>query len=84
MTYEAAGFDEIACERIGTVLEYEEPDAAVGAAFAGGPVAMAYSRFDDETRAEAHAEYLASIEPFRSNGGYRIPGVFVVVRGAKE
>lgn len=84
MTYDAAGFEEIVCERIHTVLEYDGPDAAVGAAFAGGPVAMAYSRFDEETRAEAHAEYLASIEPFRSNGGYRIPGEFVVVRGASK
>lgn len=83
MTYEAAGFGEIECERITTVLEYDEPDAAVGAAFSGGPVAMAYSRFDDATRDEAHAEYLASIQPFRSNGGYRIPGEFVVVRGEK-
>jgi len=84
MTYEAAGFGEVVCERITTVLEYERPDSAVGAAFAGGPVAMAYSRFDDETREEAHAEYLASIEPFRSDEGYRIPGEFVVVHGVKK
>ena len=56
----------------------------MGAAFAGGPVAMAYSRFDDETRAEVHAEYLASIEAFRSQKGYRIPGEFVVVRGVRS
>jgi hypothetical protein len=63
MTYEAAGFGEVVCKRITTVLEYDRPDSAVGAAFAGGPVAMAYARFDDETREEAHAEYLASIGP---------------------
>jgi hypothetical protein len=34
--------------------------------------------------AQAHAEYLASIEPFRSDEGYRMPGEFVVVRGVKE
>ncbi len=84
MTYEAAGFREVVCERITTILEYDGPDSAVGAAFAGGPVAMAYSRFDDETRAEAHAEYLASIEAFRSQDGYRIPGEFVVVRGVRN
>ena len=84
MTYEAAGFGEVVCERIITDLEYDGPDSAVGAAFAGGPVAMAYSRFDDETREETHAEYLAAIEPFRSDEGYRIPGEFVVVHGVKE
>jgi SAM-dependent methyltransferase len=84
MTYEAAGFGEVVCERITTILEYDGPDSAVGAAFAGGPVAMAYARFDDETREEAHAEYLASIESFRSDEGYRIPGEFVVVHGVNK
>ena len=42
---------------------------------------MAYARFDEETRADAHAEYLASIEQYRDGSGYRIPGEFVVVRG---
>jgi hypothetical protein len=37
---------------------------------------MAYSRFDDATRAEAHAEYLASIDAYRHGDGYRIPGEF--------
>jgi hypothetical protein len=68
-------------ERIPTVLEYASADDALGAAFAGGPVALAYSRFDDATRADAHADYLASIAPFRAGEGYRIPGEFVVARG---
>ena len=42
---------------------------AIGAAFAGGPVAMAYSRFDDQTRDDAHGEYLDSIAAFAVNGG---------------
>ena len=37
------------------------------AAFVGGPVAMAYSRFDETMRNEAHAEYLASIAAFKAN-----------------
>jgi hypothetical protein len=44
---------------------------------------MAYSRFDDATRADAHREYLASIARYRENGGYRIPGEFVIARGRK-
>lgn len=45
---------------------------------------MAYSRFDERTRKEAHTEYLASIEPYRVGQGYEIPGEFVVGRGVKS
>jgi ubiquinone/menaquinone biosynthesis C-methylase UbiE len=83
LTYRAAGFQQIDTERIDIVLEYDGPDDALGAAFAGGPVAMAYARFDEADRAGAHAEYLASIEPYRVDGGYRIPGEFVVVSGMR-
>jgi ubiquinone/menaquinone biosynthesis C-methylase UbiE len=79
---ERAGFCKVVEERIATRLIYESADDAVGAAFAGGPVALAYSRFNEATRAEAHAEYLASIEKCRVGSGYEIPGEFVVVRGA--
>ena len=79
--FAAAGFGDIQLERISTILEYPSADDALGAAFAGGPVAMAYSRFDEATRDDAHEEYLASIEGYRSGDGYRIPGEFVVARG---
>jgi ubiquinone/menaquinone biosynthesis C-methylase UbiE len=78
-----AGFQAVRAERIRTLLRYNSGDDACGAAFAGGPVALAYSRFDDQVRAEAHAEYLASIEPYRTSAGYEIPGEFVVVAGRK-
>lgn len=80
---EMAGFTSITSETINTVLTYDSPDAALGAAFIGGPVAMAYSRFDEPTREAAHAEYLASIAPFRDGTGYQIPGEFVVVGGTR-
>lgn len=80
---EMAGFSGITATTINTVLEYDSADAALGAAFIGGPVAMAYSRFDEATRAEAHAEYLDSIAAYRAGDGYRIPGEFVVVRGVR-
>ena len=83
-TFEAAGFVEVVAERLNTLLHYGSPEDAVGAAFAGGPVALAYSRFDERTRDEAHAEYLSSIEPYRSGSGYAIPGEFVIARGRKE
>lgn len=59
------------------------PQEACGATFVGGPVAMAYSRFDEETRAAAHAEYIESIAPYRNGSGYLIPGEFVVTAGRK-
>jgi ubiquinone/menaquinone biosynthesis C-methylase UbiE len=80
-TMEAAGFSDVDLDRITTTLRYETGEQACGAAFAGGPVALAYARFDDTVRSEVHAEYLASIEPFRSGSGYAVPGEFVVARG---
>ncbi|MEQ1574242.1 MAG: dimethylmenaquinone methyltransferase, partial [Vicinamibacterales bacterium] len=77
-----AGLTNIQVDRLSTVLEYASADEAIGAAFVGGPVAMAYSRFDGPTKAEAHAEYLASIAPFQRGAGFAIPGEFVVARGA--
>ncbi len=79
----AAGFGHITVERISTTLVYESGDEAADAAFAGGPVAMAYSRFDEATRESARAEYLASIDAYRVDAGYRVPGEFVIARGDK-
>jgi ubiquinone/menaquinone biosynthesis C-methylase UbiE len=81
--FEASGLAKIEVARISTVLHYDSADDALGAAFVGGPVALAYSRFDDATREEAHAEYLASIEPYRSGKRYEIPGEFVIARGER-
>lgn len=83
MAYEAAGFKSVVTEKISTTLEYTSEEDAIGAAFAGGPVALAYSRFDAATRDAAHTEYIASIAPYRHGSGYRIPGEFVIVRGFK-
>jgi ubiquinone/menaquinone biosynthesis C-methylase UbiE len=81
--FEQAGFAGVRSERVQTVLLYENEEHACAAAFAGGPVAMAYSRFDDKTRDEAHAEYIESISPFRRNDGFEIPGEFVVTMGER-
>ncbi|NND71759.1 MAG: class I SAM-dependent methyltransferase [Rhodothermales bacterium] len=80
-TFEQAGFSRVHTERIPTVLKYETPEAACGAAFAGGPVALAYDKFDEETRASAFADYLETIESFRKGTSYAIPGEFVIVQG---
>ncbi len=78
LTMEAASLTDISIDRIATVLRYDTAEAACGAAFAGGPVALAYSRFDDPTRDDAHREYLESIQAFRHGAGYAIPGEFVI------
>jgi ubiquinone/menaquinone biosynthesis C-methylase UbiE len=77
----SAGFREIRLVRIRTELQYATAQEALAAAFQGGPVALAYSRFDERTKMEAHADYLQSIAAFRVGEGYRIPGEFVVGRG---
>jgi ubiquinone/menaquinone biosynthesis C-methylase UbiE len=82
--FEGAGFKDVRSERINITLDYDNADDACVAAFAGGPVAMAYSRFDEKTRERAYAEYTESIAPFRQGGVYRIPGEFVVTMGRRE
>jgi SAM-dependent methyltransferase len=79
-SFTRAGFARVTTERIASELLYQDGDAAADAAFAGGPVAMAYSRFDEEARASARADYVASIARYRDGNGYRIPGEFVVAR----
>ena len=77
-SFAAAGFVDIRLERLRTTLRYASPEDALGAVFRGGPVALAYSRFDEATRRAVHAEYLESIAGFRAGGGYQVPGEFVV------
>jgi ubiquinone/menaquinone biosynthesis C-methylase UbiE len=81
--FDVAGLQNIVEDRIRTTLSYPTAEAASMAAFAGGPVALAYSRFDEQTRVEAQAEYLETIEAYRNGSGYSIPGEFVVVSGVK-
>lgn len=81
--FEEAGFAQVTSERLETRLVYSSPEKACGAAFDGGPVALAYSRFEDSVTAQVRNEYLASIEPFRDAEGYSIPGEFVIGSGYK-
>lgn len=82
--FEAAGFTEVRVERIAATIEYASAEDTIGAAFAGGPVALAYSRFDAPVREDVHAEYLASIAAYGGGGGgYQVPGEFVIARGIR-
>lgn len=78
---EDAAFRNVKAKRVHTLMPYASDEHALKAAFSGGPVALAYDRFGDAVKKEVHAAYLASIEPFKKNTGYLIPGEFVVVAG---
>jgi ubiquinone/menaquinone biosynthesis C-methylase UbiE len=82
-TLQSAGFQDVEDECLSTILHYDTPESACAAAFAGGPVALAYSHFDEVLRAEAHAAYLDSIAAYQSAGGYDMPGEFVIAHGHK-
>ena len=78
-----AGLAGITIERLLVTLRYDSADEACDAAFLGGPVALAYSRFDAATRAAVRAEYLQSVERYRLEGEYAIPGEFVIGYGVR-
>ncbi len=74
-----AGFEPIAEQRRADTLVYADGDEACQAAFVGGPVALAWSRFSSEVRERVCARYLAGLAAFREGAGYRVPAEFVVV-----
>jgi len=55
-SFEAAGFSNVIFEKLNTVLNYSSAEEAYGAAFAGGPVALAYHKFSDQVKNEVHVE----------------------------
>ena len=77
-----AGFEAIEQHRIAATLNYADAEEACSAAFVGGPVALAWSRFDDDVRARVCSRYVESIGAWRHDQGYRVPGEFVVVAAA--
>jgi ubiquinone/menaquinone biosynthesis C-methylase UbiE len=80
-----AGFESIGQRRIATALAYDSAQQACDAAFIGGPVALAWSRFDAATREHVRARYERAIEPWRhGDSGYRMPGEFVIVSAAAK
>ena len=79
----AGGFKNILVERLNTVLDYSSGEEACGAAFLGGPVALAYSKFSDNVKKEVSKEYMESIKSFKKGDSYHVPGEFVVAIGFK-
>jgi ubiquinone/menaquinone biosynthesis C-methylase UbiE len=78
-----AGLEVFDYRRLKSTLAYANVSQACDAAFVGGPVALAWSRFNEETRLRVCQRYASAIEPWRHPNGYRIPGEFVIVAARK-
>jgi ubiquinone/menaquinone biosynthesis C-methylase UbiE len=74
----AANFEKVRQRRITTTLTYADAEEACDAAFVGGPVALAWSRFSDAVRARVRNRYLDAIKSWQHGEGYRMPGEFVI------
>ena len=74
-----ARFAVVEQHRMAASLSYADADQACDAAFVGGPVALAWSRFDGDVRSRVRERYLDAIAAWRHDQGYRIPGEFVIV-----
>ncbi len=75
----ATGFENIRHHRLDAMLDYADADEACHAALVGGPVALAWSRFDEDVRVRVRRRYVDAIEAWRRGQGYRVPGEFVLV-----
>lgn len=81
--FEQAGFTGLVEERIDRPLEFASERDVLAAMFAGGPVALAYSKFSEIVREDVHRDFLDSIAAYRRGDGYDIPGEFVFMLGRK-
>lgn len=82
--FEKVGFVKTKTMRFISKLHFRNYKQACEAAFLGGAVALAYQKFDEETRREADREYLDSIQRYHNGMGYDIPGEFVIAEGFKK
>ncbi len=62
---------------------YNSEKDALGAAFDGGPVSLAYHKFSETIKQQVHEAYLASIADYKKENGYEVPGEFVVAKGIR-
>jgi len=81
--FEKAGFAGEDEQRIDKSVDFASESDMLTAIFAGGPVALAYSRFSPEVREEVHLEFVESVKDYRRDGAYDIPGEFVFILGRK-
>lgn len=81
--FESTGFESVSSDRFSIKLNFKDDEQACIAAFWGGAVALAYRKFDEKTRLKSQKEYLDSIQKFKANDEYYIPGEFVITKGMK-
>lgn len=79
---ESLGLLHVQEQRQTTALHFADGNQACAAAFAGGPVALAWSRFTAATRQRVQVRYLDELEPWRDGPGFRVPAEFVIVTAA--
>jgi ubiquinone/menaquinone biosynthesis C-methylase UbiE len=83
LNFKAAGFSVTHVKRITTTLSYNNSREALGAAFEGGPVALAYNKFNEDVKRDVHAAYLSSLAQYRDGEGYEVPAEFVLAMGVR-
>lgn len=82
--FQKAGFTVEREERVDDhPLDFRNEREMLAAIFAGGPVALAYSKFSPEVKDEVHREFLESVSGHRGGEGYSVPGEFVFALGRK-
>ena len=82
--FEHAGLTDVAAQSVSVTLSWKSADEACRAMLEGGAVALAWNRFDAETRAVVRAEYLASLEPFRRGDRYDVPAEVMFATARKR
>lgn len=75
----SAGLQVTLQRRRSDTLDYADGDDMCAAAFAGGPVALAWSRFDAPVRERLQSRYLEATAPWRLDGGYRLPAEYLIL-----
>lgn len=73
------GFVDVKSHRINGKMEHADDDEACDAAFAAGPVALAWSRFDAKTRARVRHRYVQTLATARRGLGFSLSSEFVAV-----
>jgi SAM-dependent methyltransferase len=79
----SAGLQVTLQRRRSDTLDYRDAAEACAAAFAGGPVALAWSRFNLTVRERVQLRYLESIAPWRRGQGYRVPAEYLIVKAER-
>jgi SAM-dependent methyltransferase len=74
-----AGLADALHQRQAATLVYADGAEACRAAFVGGPVALAWSRFPEEVRVRVCERYLQSLSAWQDGAGYRVPAEFLIV-----